>query len=416
MPPAHPKRFARRVTGLLATALAIIWLSGLTPAPTLAAATLVQTAHNSSTSGTSISTSLTSAAAGDLLVVICAANASSTITGPSGFSTAINQAGTVSQAIFYKIAAGGETSESCNLSGNNTMAIQAYEYSGVHAYTTLDGTASASGNSTTISTGTLATTHADDLLLAAAISNTNAGTIGSWTNSFTSENNFSITSGPKGNRAAFAGADFAATSTGSYSATASTPSAAWSGQIVAFRVMAASPTLNADIVDASGNPVANPSVSVTSLVHSFACQTATGTLGTSSQKMRVTNTSDSPAWSLTLAASGGPTSVWTNGTTNYSFNNPAGNPAGCSGGQLSVNPSLGTITPSTGCSASGVNLGASSAFASGATDAVTIASASSPAAIDCTWDITGVGLSQKVPPNQANGNYSINLTLTLTAS
>jgi hypothetical protein len=62
---------------------------------------------DTSGNGTQITLS-TPASAGNLLVVICGANASSTITGPSGFSAAINQSGSTSQGIFYKIAAGNE--------------------------------------------------------------------------------------------------------------------------------------------------------------------------------------------------------------------------------------------------------------------------------------------------------------------
>mgnify|MGYP001548840733 CR=1 FL=1 len=51
------------------------------------------------------------AVTGHLLVAVVGARGAATITGPSGWSTAINESGMPSQAIFYKIASGGEAGE-----------------------------------------------------------------------------------------------------------------------------------------------------------------------------------------------------------------------------------------------------------------------------------------------------------------
>lgn len=394
--------------------LSSLLLPAICSRPAAAAVTLVQKTNNN-VIGTS--TSFSSApAAGDLLVVICASNGPATITGPAGFSSAINESTTIAQGIFYKFATGsGETTLSCSFTGSYNTGVQLYDYRGLHTYMTLEGTSSNSASSgTTLSTGTLTTTHANDLLVIAGVSN-NQSAIGTWsgTGSFTSENNFYVTSGPKTNRSAYAGADQVTTSAGTYSASASVGSAEWRGQIVAFRAMAASPTLTADIVDGIGNPVANPSVSLTSVPVAFTCQTTSGTLGSAAQKIRVNNATDNPAWSLAIAATAGPTATWQNGGKSYAFNNPAG--GGCSTGQLTVDAAAGTITPQTNCPTTGLATGTGT-FSSGTTDAITLLSAGTSAYTDCYWDLAGITLSQKVPAGQPSGSYSLNLTLTITAN
>jgi hypothetical protein len=396
-----------------ASAVLLLVVPLLLARPAQAAVTFVQ--------GTAIigtSASLTSTAtAGNLLVVICGDNVSSTITGPSGYTQIINQAGTVSQAMFYKMAAGTEkTGIGCTFGGSGTEGVQVLEYSGIHAYNTLEGSMSANGSSTSVSTGTLATTHAADLLVAAAISNSQ--TTVNWTSPFTNREDAEKTSGGQSSRDAVSSSDQVVGSTGSYSASASAGNAAWRGQIVAFRALASSPALGADIVDAGGSPVGSPSAALSSVTTTFACQTASGTLGTSAQKIHVDNSTDNPAWSLTLAATAGPTAAWSYTgppAHSYKFNDPGG--SGCTSGQMTVNAAAGTVAAGSNCSAtSGITKGSSAAFNSGVTDDVTLLSASSPADIDCGWDLTGVSLSQKVPPSQPSGTYSLNMTLTITAN
>lgn len=389
-----------------------------TPPRTAYAAALAQ---SSSANGSgSVSASLpVNATAGNLLVVVCAALDSSSFSPPSGFATAITSSTDPSQAIFYKIASGGESSYTCSASGNDSVAIQLYEYSGIHGYTTVDTTASATGSGTSISTGTVNTTHANDLLLAAAAGNGKSYGIpdqnSSWANGFTQRETGVTGSGNPSSRIAYGGADQVVATTGNYSATVSMDqSGVWQGQIVAFRAMAASPTLTGDIVDASGNSVMSPSVNMSALSSDFSCQNSSGTLGTSSERIRVANSTDSPSWSLTIAATGGPASNWTSGSNSYSFNDPAG--SGCTNGQLTVQTNNANVAPASGCSNAGVSLGSDATFSNGTTDSITLASASTPAAIDCYWDFTGFNLKQKVPAEQASGNYNLSLTITVSAS
>lgn len=183
--------------------------------------------------------------------------------------------------------------------------------------------------------------------------------------------------------------------------------------------------LSVDIVDGSGNSVTSPAISLSALNASFSCQTSTGTLGTSSQKIRVNNTTANGNWTLSIAATNGATASWSNGSNSYDFNDSSGTPAGCSdggdadtrAGQLTIDPSAGTITPQTLCSSTGVSKGTSTAFTEGTTNNINLMSASG-SQIACYYDLTGISLSQKVPGElPASGTaYTINMTLTITAN
>ncbi|MBI2448391.1 hypothetical protein HYV44_02415 [Candidatus Microgenomates bacterium] len=180
--------------------------------------------------------------------------------------------------------------------------------------------------------------------------------------------------------------------------------------------------LSTDIVDSNGDPVGSPAVAMDNASLGFACQSATGTLGAASQKMRVSNSTGNPSWTLTIAPTDGATTTWTAGAPLYDFNDATA--SGCSdgidadgvGGQLTMNASAGTVTPQGGCSSTGITKGNSAAFVQGTTDSVTILSASGLAETSCYWDLTGVSLSQSIPQEQTIGNYSLNMTITLTAN
>lgn len=179
-------------------------------------------------------------------------------------------------------------------------------------------------------------------------------------------------------------------------------------------------TLTVDIVDAAGDPVLSPSVAMGTVEVSFVYQTVNGTLGVSSEKIRVENTMTNPQWTLTIAADGGPTAFWDGATSDYDFNDPTaeagdGGDADNLGGQMSLNASTGTITPQSGCSNTGLTLGSAASFSEGVTDSITLLSANASADTYCYWDVTGINASQTIPAEQNTGNYSIDMTLTVTA-
>lgn len=202
---------------------------------------------------------------------------------------------------------------------------------------------------------------------------------------------------------------------------------ATSGWLFDFAYKAYAPfvgALNADIVNESASSVASPMLNMANTVISPDCQTTSGTFGVSSQKIRIRNTTTTPGWTLSLAATGGASANWSSGTATYDFNDSSGTPAGCTdgadadslAGQLGIDPSTASITPQSGCNVTGVTLGSSSAFSQGSVNSITLLNGGATTQTSCYWDLTGVGLSQKIPASQASGNYSINMTVTAAAS
>lgn len=181
-------------------------------------------------------------------------------------------------------------------------------------------------------------------------------------------------------------------------------------------------SLTTDIVDSGGTPVASPSVSLGNVPFTFNFQTSTGTLGVSSQKIRVSNTTGTSPWTLSIAASGGSTSFWDGTSSDYDFNDPTGSAGDGAdsdslGGQMTIDPSIGSITPDAGCSTTGLTLGSSSSFNEpGAINSITITTASGSAEVDCFWDITGVSISQSIPEEQPSINYDIDMIVSVIAS
>lgn len=182
--------------------------------------------------------------------------------------------------------------------------------------------------------------------------------------------------------------------------------------------------LSVDIVDSGGSPVASPSVAFSTIETTFECQLTTGTLGVSAERIRVTNQTVNPEWTLSIAANGGITSLWTSGGNNYDFNDPTGSPNGCSDGgdadsrpgQLSFDLTGVTITPQGGCSSTGLTVGSNAGFNQGTTDSILIIQAGASADTNCYWDITGIDLSQRIPSDQASGSYSIQMSLSIVAN
>jgi hypothetical protein len=176
-------------------------------------------------------------------------------------------------------------------------------------------------------------------------------------------------------------------------------------------------TLTADIMDASRNPVASPTVAMNAANFSFDCQTVTGTLGTDAQRLYVMNPSAaSTSWSLSIAATGGADAKWQNtgATKTYEYNDASG--GGCTNGQLTIDPSSAVVTAdctSTACNSATISKGDSTAM-TGSTG-VTLMSGNSSASV---WRgyLKSIGLSQKIPAEQPADSYSLGMTLTITGS
>jgi hypothetical protein len=184
--------------------------------------------------------------------------------------------------------------------------------------------------------------------------------------------------------------------------------------------------LSTDIVDSAGDPVAVPSFALTSLGYLYECTENTGTLGTSNQKIRISNMTSTPTWTTSIAPTDGETALWRNGgnTEQFDFNDPTGTPNGCSdgadsdskAGKLELESSTATVTPQSGCTNDNLSLGADQSFSEGSVATITMISASSGADIGCYWDITDIPIRQYIPSGQPGGSYNINLTITTVAS
>ena len=187
--------------------------------------------------------------------------------------------------------------------------------------------------------------------------------------------------------------------------------------------------LTTDILDSSHTPVASPTAAMSAKTFSFDCQVganaSTGTLGTNAERMYLSNPSAAPnGWTLTIAATNGPTTLWSNAgaTRSFDFNDPTA--SGCSdgadadtkAGQLAIDPSVASlVTDCSSCTTTGVTKGPSSAFAEGTVNSLTLLSASASA--DQVWRgyLSGASLKQTIPGETPADNYTLGLTLTATA-
>lgn len=216
---------------------------------------LVQTATGVAQGKTSVSATFAAAVqTGNLLVIICGARDNVTLSGPSGFSTAINESGTPGQAIFYFAnMIGGGTTWSCTSSAKTRLGIHMYEYSGIDTVSPLDVTGSAVGcesgafnGNLQIQSGAVTTTQADELLIAGVVVNENVTFLDSWGSSFIERNDFQ-NGGPGASRSTYGGAERVVSATGTYStaATFTGTTTACRGQIAAFKaVPPVGPTFN----------------------------------------------------------------------------------------------------------------------------------------------------------------------------
>lgn len=166
---------------------------------------------------------------------------------------------------------------------------------------------------------------------------------------------------------------------------------------------AASGSVAIDVVDAGGASVASPVVNFGSSNFWWSTQQSSGILGSSAQKLRLTSTLAN--WTLSLAATNGPTALWQSGGNSYDFNGDL------AAGRLQLDPSVGTITAQSGCANAGLSKGSASYFTQGTQDSLTLLSGSS-AQTGCYWDFTGINLIQDLPSSQAVGSYTLGMTLT----
>jgi len=167
-------------------------------------------------------------------------------------------------------------------------------------------------------------------------------------------------------------------------------------------------TISTDFRNASNVLVSGPTFTMNAINVSNSLQTATGTYGDTTRRISVDNPGGANnGWTLTLNAAVPATDVWTSGGNTYDFN-----AATAAAGQLTVNPSPGTLTAVVGTT-TGITKGSSATFNS--TSPVTIMSAASGADDISTTSLYGVTLSQTVPASTPAGSYSITMVQTVAA-
>ena len=83
-------------------------------------------------------------------------------------------------------------------------------------------------------------------------------------------------------------------------------------------------------------------------------------------------------------------------------------------GRLSINPSTATATPIAGCSVAGGSFGTNASF-SESVNSITLVNAIN-SETNCYWDLANFGISQTIPAGTGIDNYSLSLTITVTAN
>lgn len=185
-------------------------------------------------------------------------------------------------------------------------------------------------------------------------------------------------------------------------------------------------TLAVDIVNGSYVTVGSPAVAMNSATFSFSCQTVTGTFGTASEQIYVTNPDAADSgWVVSLAASA-TTDVWNSAGTDFDFNDATS--SGCAdgadagdtvGGQMTVDASGATLSAGqcASCTTTNVTKGSSDAFDEGTTDSITILTGAAGSDDIGDWTLQSVSISQKIPAEQpAASDYNIDMVLSVVAS
>ncbi len=228
---------------------------GATPA-------FVQEKDNQVTSGTTNAVKFTSnTTAGNLLVVylIWDSTSAASVTDSlgnvytAGVSPARWSSGKYSTQVFYATnAAGGADTVTATFGTAVTQfgIVYAHEYSGVRQSAPLDVTATATGTSGSLNSGSAPTSYATDLIFAGGVSAATVTAAGS---------GFTARSKSEGNMTE----DRVVTAVGSYSATATNSSGAWGMQMVAFKGASGTTDTTAPTVPTGLAAVGNSSTQIT---------------------------------------------------------------------------------------------------------------------------------------------------------
>lgn len=169
-------------------------------------------------------------------------------------------------------------------------------------------------------------------------------------------------------------------------------------------------TLAVDIVDASYATVANPVVQFSSVTSGFECTSSTGTLGTATEQIYITNPDASDAgYTVSLAATDSVTGAWSDGTNTFAYNNEAG--AGCDAGQLTIAGGIISDGKLTSDATTGI-VTAGGSFSS-TNSSVTLVNAAAESTDVSEVVASGFGLTQTIPARTPASSYSLPMTLSI---
>lgn len=199
-----------------------------------------QDARGTSTTASVTATYPATPTAGNLLIASVHANVGPGATSLTGWSIAKSQefsAGAQCVIIFYRLADGTESGITANATGATQMRLHIYEYTGNANPIQLDGSNGATSgttNVTSLASGDITTTNADDLLFAALAT-------GGSTTSRSFSNSFSARLADAAN-VRLADADRIVAATGTYGTTATWNTGLRAGiAIAAFKAAGAPP-------------------------------------------------------------------------------------------------------------------------------------------------------------------------------
>ena len=180
-------------------------------------------------------------------------------------------------------------------------------------------------------------------------------------------------------------------------------------------------SLDIRFADAANATLTNPTTGFSAAMTGKTASTTTAKLSNnSSQQLEVANSLSTTGWSVSLAATGGPTTKWTQtgGAANYAFNS-----TNVDQGQLSVDLSSSAFIASgstplgQACTTAGLSYGAGGAFVAGtaSANAITLATASSSSGLTCLFKLQDISLKQTIPAYQKPGTYTLPVTVTVVA-
>lgn len=167
--------------------------------------------------------------------------------------------------------------------------------------------------------------------------------------------------------------------------------------------------LSTDVIDASGNTVANPTITFPVKTQEASVQTSNATYPSGTNRALVSNPGATSAWRLQLQAEDGEGALWERdgGGATFDYNGTAAQ------GQMTIDATSGTATLATlHGTATGITQQASpQAFAAAPNHVLDILTASG----GVMWEgyLTGINISQTIPAGQAAGTYRINLLQTV---